>query len=80
MRNRMLKLYGELKVLDDGLTRGARSDIRDLAERLDRLEERVSAVWLPVSFRPLLYQLKTHIALVRQRHAAILATENKGRP
>lgn len=79
MRNRMLKLYGELKLLDDELTQGARSDIHDLAGRLDRLEERVSAVWLPVSFRPLLYQLKTHIALVRQRHAAILA-QTGGRP
>jgi TRAP-type uncharacterized transport system substrate-binding protein len=79
MRNRMLKLYGELKLLDDELTHGARNDIHELAERLEHLDERVSDVWLPVSFRPLLYQLKTHIALVRQRHAAILA-QIGGRP
>jgi TRAP-type uncharacterized transport system substrate-binding protein len=79
MRNRMLKLYGELKLLDDELTHGPRDRIPDLAARLQRLEDRVNDVWLPVSFRPLLYQLKTHVALVRQRHAALLA-ETGGRP
>jgi hypothetical protein len=79
MRNRMLKLYGELKLLDDELTHGPRDRIPDLTARLQRLEDRVNDVWLPVSFRPLLYQLKTHVALVRQRHAALLA-ETGGRP
>jgi len=79
MRTRMLKLYGELKGLDDELAHGPRDRIADLAARLQRLEERVNDVWLPVSFRPLLYQLKTHVALVRQRHAALLA-ETGGRP
>ncbi|HET9709335.1 MAG TPA: hypothetical protein VFP39_13645, partial [Gemmatimonadales bacterium] len=80
MRSRMLRLYGELKVLDDALTHGSRANAGDLAARLERLEERVNDVWLPVSFRPLLYQLKTHVALVRERHAAILAAESRGRP
>jgi TRAP-type uncharacterized transport system substrate-binding protein len=79
MRTRMLKLYGELKLLDDGLTHGAQGDVQELARRLEKLEERVNDVWLPVSFRPLLYQLKTHVSLVRQRHAAILA-QTGGRP
>ena len=72
MQRRMLGLYGELKRLDDELTHGPRDRIPDLAERLRKLEERVNDVWLPISFRPVLYQLKTHVALVRQRHAAIL--------
>jgi TRAP-type uncharacterized transport system substrate-binding protein len=72
MRSRMLRLYGELKRLDDELTHGRKTNVRELAERLDRLEAQVNDVWLPMSFRPLLYQLKTHVSLVRQRHAAIL--------
>jgi TRAP-type uncharacterized transport system substrate-binding protein len=80
MQRRMLRLYGELKRLDDELTHGPRNNVRDLSERLDRLEEHVNDVWLPVSFRPPLYQLKTHIALVRQRHAGILAAASGGRP
>ena len=79
MRRRMLKLYGELKRLDDQLTHGPRDRIPELAERLLQLEEHVNDVWLPMSFRPLLYQLKTHVALVRQRHAGILA-QTGGRP
>ena len=80
MRRRMLKLYGELKLLDDELTHGPRSNARELTGRLERLEEQVNDVWLPVSFRPVLYQLKTHVSLVRQKHAALLAAESGGRP
>ena len=80
MQRRMLTLYGELKRLDDELTHGPRDRVPDLAARLQQLEERVNDVWLPMSFRPLLYQLKTHVALVRQRHAAILSAESRGHP
>jgi hypothetical protein len=67
MRRRVFSLYNELKVLEDEiLSRDAQKSAADLAARLDRLEERASRFRLPVSFRPLLYALRSHIALVRQ--------------
>jgi TRAP-type uncharacterized transport system substrate-binding protein len=68
MQRRILTLYGELKVLEDELARRHPPDrADDLAARLDRMEERVSRIWLPMNLRPLRYQLKAHISLVRQR-------------
>ena len=68
MRRRVFRLYNELKRVEDQLiSRDARENPTDLIGRLDRLEERASRFRLPVSFRPLLYALRLHIALVRQR-------------
>jgi len=64
----VFRLYGELKFLEDELlSRKAQEDVADLTARLDRLEDRASHFRLPVSFRPLLYALRLHINLVRQR-------------
>ena len=38
-----------------------------LALRLDQLEERANTLRVPVSFAQMLYTLKVHIELVRQR-------------
>jgi len=68
MRRRVYRLYNELKRLEDELVSDrARDKAADLVARLDRLEERASRFRLPVSFRPLLYALRLHISLVRQR-------------
>ena len=68
MRRRVFRLYGELKFLEDELlSRKAQDEVTDLTARLDRLEDRASHFRLPVSFRPLLYALRLHINLVRQR-------------
>ena len=68
MRRRVFRLYGELKYLEDELgSRGAQEDVADLVTRLDNLEDRTSRFRLPMSFRPLLYALRLHINLVRQR-------------
>jgi TRAP-type uncharacterized transport system substrate-binding protein len=68
MRRRVFRLYNELKRLEDELVaRGAQNNSADLLAKLDRLEERASRFRLPVSFRPLLYALRLHISLVRQR-------------
>jgi TRAP-type uncharacterized transport system substrate-binding protein len=68
IQRRILTLYGELKLLEDELARRHPPDrVDDLATRLDRMEERVSRIWLPMDLRPLRYQLKVHISLVRQR-------------
>jgi len=59
-------LYVELKRLEDDLA-ARHSPSEHLAARLQQLEERVDRTWLPISFRPLLYQLRMHISLVRER-------------
>ena len=68
MRHRVYSLYGELKFLEQDLaSRGARDDKSDLIARLDRLDERASRFRVPTAFRPLLYTLRLHITLIRQR-------------
>jgi len=68
MRRRVFGLYRELKLIEDQA--GSPVEERaagDLLARLDRLDARSSRFRVPVSFRPLLYALRLHIALVRQR-------------
>jgi NMT1-like family len=68
MRRRVFRLYNELKRLEDRLNSLAADESRgDLVARLDRLEDRASRFRLPSAFRPLLYTLRVHISLVRQR-------------
>lgn len=69
MRRRVFRLYRELKLVED---QAGSAEVRargsgDLIARLDRLDERTSHYRVPVAFRPLLYGLRLHIALVRQR-------------
>ena len=67
MRRKILRLYAELKLLDDELATRHPHRVEDLTARLERLDEEVDRLWLPISFRPLLYQLRMHISLVRER-------------
>ena len=67
MRRKLFRLYRELKLLDDELATHRPHRVEDLTARLERLEEEVDHLWLPISFRPLLYQLRMHISLVRER-------------
>lgn len=67
MRRKILKLYRELKLLDDELATRHPHRVEDLTARLERLDEEVDHLWLPISFRPLLYQLRMHMSLVRER-------------
>jgi TRAP-type uncharacterized transport system substrate-binding protein len=66
MRRKILNLYVELKRLEDDVA-AHHAPGEELALRLERLEEHIDRTWLPVSFRPLLYQLRMHISLVRER-------------
>jgi len=69
MRRRVFRLYRELKLIEDqaGSPNVRAKGAGDLLARLDRLDERSSRFRVPVAFRPLLYALRLHIALVRQR-------------
>jgi TRAP-type uncharacterized transport system substrate-binding protein len=68
MRRKVLRLYGELKLLEDELAAHPPADrVGELVARLDRLDDQAERVWLPIYLRPLLYQLRMHISLVRER-------------
>jgi TRAP-type uncharacterized transport system substrate-binding protein len=68
VHNRIFRVYNELKFLEAELevsftdkTAGA------LSERLDGLEERANHLSVPKAYMHMLYTLKHHISLVRQR-------------
>jgi hypothetical protein len=68
IRWRIFRMYGELRLLEkDRQSRRAGQPRDDLNERLDRLEERASSLRVPLFYANLLYTLRMHIALVRER-------------
>ena len=67
MRRRIFSLYGELKFIEAELDTGGPRAQADAAARLQRLEERADRLRMPNSFAHFLYQLRSHIALVRGR-------------
>jgi len=62
---RIYSLYSELRLLERELAlAGSSKDDKAFGERLDRLEDRASRLWVPPSLRPQLYNLRLHIRLV----------------
>jgi len=67
-RRRIYRLYSELKRLEDEMSHSPhRGSDQDFLERLDRLEYRASHLSVPSAFKPLVYALRTHIDVVRNR-------------
>jgi hypothetical protein len=68
IRWRIFRLYGELRHLEKDMeSRGAGQSIGDLYERLDRLEEKANHLRVPLFYASLLYTVRMHITLVRER-------------
>jgi hypothetical protein len=68
MKRRIIRLYGELKMLEADLEGVAPGDpAADLAGRLDELQGRADHLRVPLNFAQRLYTLKQHIELVRDR-------------
>jgi hypothetical protein len=68
VRWRIFRIYGELRRLESDLeSRDAETPRDDLNERLARIEEKASHLAVPRSYSSLLYTLRMHIALVRER-------------
>ena len=68
MRRRIYRLYKELKSLETQLEkRAARQDVSDLRARLDELERRAQHFHVPAAFAQMLYTLRIHAGLVRER-------------
>jgi|tagenome__1003787_1003787.scaffolds.fasta_scaffold20903883_2 TRAP-type uncharacterized transport system substrate-binding protein len=68
VRRRVFILYGELKFLEAELeARKSDEPVKDLLERLGRLESRANQLRVPIMFSHFLYNLRSHIDLVRAR-------------
>lgn len=62
------RLYSELKVLDQELSSDLADEHREaFFHRLDRLEERASLLPVPTALGPILYGLRSHINVVREK-------------
>jgi len=68
MRSKVLRMYGELRLLEDEMAnaRGSERDMREAITRLDRLEEHANHLRVPVAYASQLYMLRNHIDLVRE--------------
>jgi TRAP-type uncharacterized transport system substrate-binding protein len=65
--HRIYKLYSELIMLEDEMSSSTSNSPKNYVERLDQLEDRASRLSLPLSFQPLVYALRLHIGVVRER-------------
>jgi hypothetical protein len=73
MRRKITRLYGELRFLEHDMEARGRmakngdTKIDDMPERLDLLEKQANRLRVPTAYASMLYMLRNHIALVRQR-------------
>jgi TRAP transporter TAXI family solute receptor len=66
IKSRIYRWYGKLKVLEiDVQSAKSASEVRALIERLDAIEHSVSRIPTPLAFSEYLYNLRSHIDLVR---------------
>jgi TRAP transporter TAXI family solute receptor len=71
MRSKILRMYGELRLLEDEMTdaRSTGRDIREMIAQLDRLQGQANHLRMPVAYASMLYDLRDRIDLVRERLA-----------
>ena len=67
IKSRIYKLYGELRFLEMRLRSARQDELPSLRKELDAIDYKVNNMRLPVSFSSHLYELRSHIGLVRAR-------------
>jgi TRAP transporter TAXI family solute receptor len=70
MRRKIARLYGELRFLEDEITSGGPTDRAQLMGRLDQLERQANQLRMPIAYESMMYLLRNHINIVRNRLAA----------
>jgi TRAP transporter TAXI family solute receptor len=71
MRRKIARLYGELRFLEDEITSGGGpTDPAQLMARLDQLEKQANQLRMPIAYESMMYLLRNHIGVVRNRLAA----------
>jgi len=67
MRSKVLRIYGELRLLEDEIARaGGKTDRNALTARLDNLEKEANHLRMPLAYASMLYTVRDHIGLVRE--------------
>jgi TRAP transporter TAXI family solute receptor len=67
MRRKIARLYGELRFLEDEITDAGPADGAQLTARLDRLETQANQLRMPIVYESMMYLLRHHISIVRNR-------------
>jgi TRAP transporter TAXI family solute receptor len=67
MRRKIARLYGELRFLEDEITDAGPTDGAQLTARLDRLETQANQLRMPIVYESMMYLLRHHISIVRNR-------------
>jgi TRAP transporter TAXI family solute receptor len=67
VKNRIFSRYGELKYLETQIRKGPHENSDHYLDELDRIEERVNHMKVPLDFSDHIYVLREHIELVRRR-------------
>ncbi len=69
MRSKIARIYGELRFLEDEIIEAHRNggDLGAMAARLDHLEEQANQLRIPLAYASMLYILRNHIDIVRER-------------
>jgi TRAP transporter TAXI family solute receptor len=68
IKSRIYRWYGKLKVLEVDMERAEKAaDIRALQERLNVIEQSVTRIPTPLAYSDYLYNLRSHIDLVRAK-------------
>jgi len=69
MRRKIARLYGELRFLEDEIAGGGPTDRAQLTARLDGLEKQANQLRMPIVYESMMYLLRHHISIVRNRLA-----------
>jgi len=67
VKSRIYKLYGELRFLEMQLRNAQQDELPGFRKELAAIENKVNNLKLPVAFSSHLYELRSHIGLVRAR-------------
>ena len=69
MRSKIARIYGELRFLEDKIMEARRTggDTSAMVAQFDHLEEQANHLRIPVTYASLLYELRDHIDVVRER-------------
>lgn len=79
VRSRIFKWYAILRQLEQQFHAGKRP-AAELSEELDRLDERVAQLAVPLSYADELYSLRSHIGALRQRVQMAIPTTDAAHP
>jgi ubiquinone biosynthesis protein UbiJ len=72
VRSRIYRHYGELRFLEEEVATQPLSErIADYMARLDKIEDHVNHLPIPLAFHEQMYTLRSHIELVRARIAKV---------